>query len=130
LQPNTTYYYTFRTTDVHNNISNPTSIYKVTLRDDAGAVYPEIEVLQEFESNIQKDSFKNLKKYIHIVPYEVQITIETQNELESANNLAKLKLGFAEDPVWDKKFKIRLRSKSTGKIIDFNVTFTNNEIRE
>jgi hypothetical protein len=106
VEPNKTYYYIFRTKDVHSNISNPTPVYQVTLRDDAGAVYPEIEVLYDFDVQVEKDSFKTARKYI------------------------QLKLGYANDPVWGKQFKIRVRSKSTGKLVDFNVTFTNKEIRE
>jgi hypothetical protein len=32
-------------------------------------------------------------------------------------------LGTAYDKVWGKKFKIRVKSKDTGKIIDLNVKF-------
>jgi hypothetical protein len=130
VEPNKTYYYIFRTKDVHSNISNPTPVYQVTLRDDAGAVYPEIEVLYDFDVQVEKDSFKTARKYIHLLPSITQTFIETGTEFESADNLDQLKLGYANDPVWGKQFKIRVRSKSTGKLVDFNVTFTNKEIRE
>ena len=35
----------------------------------------------------------------------------------------KVKLGTAEDSIWDKKFKIRLTSKKTDKKLDINVTY-------
>lgn len=130
LEPNKSYYYIFRTKDVHSNISNPTPVYQVTLRDDAGAVYPEIEVLYNFDVQVEKDSIKTARKYIHFLPSVTQTSIEVGEEFESANNLSQLKLGYANDPVWGKQFKIRVRSKSTGKLVDFNVTFTNKEIRE
>ena len=130
VEPNKTYYYIFRTKDIHSNISNPTPVYQVTLRDDAGAVYPEIEVLYNFDVEVEKDAFKAARKYIHLLPSITQTSIEVGEEAESANNLSQLKLGYANDPVWGKQFKIRVRSKSTGKLVDFNVTFTNKEIRE
>jgi hypothetical protein len=65
-----------------------------------------------------------------LLPSITQTSIEVGEEAESANNLSQLKLGYANDPVWGKQFKIRVRSKSTGKLVDFNVTFTNKEIRE
>jgi len=36
------------------------------------------------------------------------------------NNLT---LGTASDKVWGKKLKIRIKSKDTGKIVDFNIKF-------
>ena len=130
LEPNKTYYYIFRTKDVHSNVSNPTPVYQLTLRDDGGAVYPEIEVLYNFDVEVEKDAFKAARKYIHLSPSITQTSIEIGEEAESANNLEQLKLGYANDPVWNKQFKIRVSSKSTGKLVDFNVTFTNKEIRE
>lgn len=130
VEPNKTYYYIFRTKDIHSNISNPTPVYQLTLRDDGGAVYPEIEVLYNFDVEVEKDAFKAARKYIHLLPSITQTSIEIGEEAESANNLSQLKLGYANDPVWGKQFKIRVRSKSTGKLVDFNVTFTNKEIRE
>jgi hypothetical protein len=130
VEPNKTYYYIFRTKDVHSNISNPTPVYQLTLRDDGGAVYPEIEVLYNFDVEVEKDAFKAARKYIHLSPSITQTSIEVGEEAESANNLSQLKLGYANDPVWGKQFKVRVRSKSTGKLVDFNVTFTNKEIRE
>ena len=67
IYKNKTYYYIFRSIDVHKNISNPTYVYQVTLRDDGGAVYPEIEVLYNFEnmqdfagSNSNSNNLNNL----------------------------------------------------------------------
>ena len=51
---------------------------------------------------------------------------DTQVELESAYDLEDFSLGWTEQTVFrpDRKFKIRLKSKKTGKKIDFNVRFT------
>ena len=37
-------------------------------------------------------------------------------------------LGLAEQPIWGRKFKIRVKSKNTGKVVDLNVDFVLNKI--
>ena len=69
-----------------------------------------------------------LKKYLHIVPSIQQSYINTEDESESAKNITNVKLGIADDTIWNKKFKIRLRSKATGKLVDFNIDFLKNKI--
>jgi len=128
IQPNKYYYYTFRTVDVHNLISNPTAVYEIKLIDDAGAVYPEINVINEFGEIRKKEPYKMLKKYLHIVPSIQQSYIDTEDESESAKNITNVKLGIADDTIWNKKFKIRLRSKAIGKLVDFNIDFLKNKI--
>jgi hypothetical protein len=128
IEPNKYYYYTFRTIDVHGLLSNPTAVFELRIVDDSGTVYPEISVLNEFGTKLTKDPYKNFKKYLHIEPAKVQTIINTGEEIDSANNISNITLGLSEDTVWDKKFKLRIRSKSTGKIIDFDVTFLKNKI--
>ena len=77
------------------------------------------------EQQIFKDkSFKNL---LQIIPaFQQEIFNENINARELASfkkNINNLKLGIADDKVWGKKFKIRVKSKDTGKIIDLNVKF-------
>ena len=39
------------------------------------------------------------------------------------NKLNVLSLGFANHGIWGRKFKIRVKSTDSGKIIDFNIKF-------
>ena len=39
------------------------------------------------------------------------------------NELSNLSLGFANHGLWGRKFKIRVKSTDSGKIIDFNIKF-------
>ena len=136
LRPNTKYYYTFRTMDSHNNVSNPTVIYEIELVDDAGAVYPLIRSYEiPFISN--KVSSVPMKKFIQIIPRLEQVTADLGVNVDDYEDpsdipLDQVALGLEtlEDSIWDKTFKIRLTSKKTGKKIDFNVTFKKQDERK
>ena len=39
------------------------------------------------------------------------------------NSLDYVTLGLAEDSIWTRKFKFRIKSTTSGKIIDYNVKF-------
>lgn len=125
LEFNTKYYYCFRTVDIHRQISNPSPIYEIEIVEDKGNFYP---VIKLFPLEPQKEKFNSItfKKYIHIMPSIVQTTInEVKSDLLDASTAfdKNIILGPDDNRVWDKKFKLRLKSKTTGKIIDFNLTF-------
>lgn len=139
LQPNTKYYYTFRSLDFHENPSNPTIVYEVELVDDGGAVYPLIKTY-EFPIVDDRVNFVGMKKLIQVIPSLNQVTanVDTNTHLEgieiptpSSDNLPNVELGSEDliDPIWDKTFKIRLTSKQTGKKIDFNLTMAKRDDR-
>ena len=44
IQPNTKYYYMFRSVDIHSHYSYPSEIYEVEMIEDAGAVYPRVRL--------------------------------------------------------------------------------------
>jgi len=58
---------------------------------------------------------------------EQVIFIEDQKALFNKNSLKgtiqDLKLGTSSNSVWGRKFKLRVRSKTSGKIIDININF-------
>ena len=125
LEPNVKYYYCFRTIDIHKQLSNPSSIFEVELVNDKGTYYPIIRPFEFPKENIEYNSI-SFKKYIHITPSLLQTTIDEQNSnLIDANTAfgKTIILGPQEDSLWGKKFKLRLMSKTTGKIIDFNLNF-------
>ena len=65
ILPNTKYYYTFRSIDTHNHISNPTSVYEVELIDEQGAVKPIIRTIS-MEPEEKKNNIKEGQKYIYL----------------------------------------------------------------
>jgi hypothetical protein len=55
---------------------------------------------------------------------------DTQNEsIKSAQQIKNsVSLGSGDDRIWGKKIKIRLTSKNTKKVLDFNVKFTHKNV--
>ena len=127
ISPNQKYYYCARAIDIHANLSNPTYIYEVEIVDNRGQMYLTSRAisLKPSKYNYKKTG----KRYLAIEPmgeqtaYDSGLNVPTTiaiNE-EPTPNL----LGTTADAVWDKKFKIRVTSKKTGRKIDLNVTFKN-----
>ena len=119
IEPNLSYYYTFRTVDYHDNISNPSVIYEIKLVNDGGAKYLLIK-LYEFPK-LKRQNTKPMKRYLNIAPAIEQVMRTNTDDPNSQNIL----LGTQNDSVFDtsKSFKIRLTSKKTGKKIDLNIKF-------
>jgi len=126
LNANQKYYYIVRTIDVHGHLSNPTPVFEVEIINENGLVFPTIRCV-EFEE-MPKASDKPARRFIQIVPNVLQSLInEEKSGYEKAATAEdvkrKIHLGVTTDAVWDKRFKIRLTSKSTGKKIELNLGF-------
>jgi len=131
IKPNKKYYYTFRTVDLHGNFSNPSPVYQVELINDAGFVYPLIEIFdmdltEAYETNKVKSPMKTAKKYIEITPSFAQGHIDLERSTEGEGNVI---MGIEDTSLWEydgtngKIFKIRITSRSTGRMFDLNVKF-------
>lgn len=115
VQQNVKYYYTFRAVDVHNNFSNPTEIFEVQIINNDGAIYPIVKTFNS--SNINKNFIynKSFKKYISVNP-SILFTELTNSENE------QIQIG-TESGFWNEKYKLRIKSKQSGKSFDINLTF-------
>ena len=80
---------------------------------------------------MQVDKFKNIsdrfRSVLEIVPNQTQLTLD--DSAVDYSNTAKsqydrVKVGIADELVWNKTFKLRLTSKKTGKKIDLNITYS------
>lgn len=116
LQFNTKYYYTFRGVDVHDNISNPTSVYQIEIINNDGAIYSVVRTYDMRETQIEHTFNKSFKKYISINPSAIFTTIEKNDD-------GKIIIGNNNTGLWGEKFKIRVKSKESGKCFDINLTF-------
>jgi len=128
LLPNKKYYYTFRSMDVHDNLSNPSPVYEVVVNDQAGFIFPEFKVIQ-LEDKDYYQYTQSFRKYLEIKPSFENTIIDTEitDNFKSAYGLGLRRiapLGSGVDSAWGKKFKVRITSKSSGKKIDVNFDFT------
>jgi hypothetical protein len=126
VMPNKKYYYMFRAVNIIGMPSNPTPIYEVEMIKDASKskIIARTIDLQTKEVNIDK-TFKSL---LQITPAFQQDILNDQSDLISElpsfqKRINEIPLGTAADKIWGKKFKIRVKSKDSGKIIDLNVKF-------
>jgi len=126
ISPNTKYYYTFRSVDVHGNRSNPTEVFVVELVEFEGMIFFNQSVYEfgsETYNNVK--TTRDFRRYLKINPNLIQslINYDKLGEISSAYEASKDKvdLGKAEESVWKKKFKMRITSKHSGKKFDINL---------
>ena len=124
--PNKKYYYMFRAVNFIGVPSNPTVVYEVELIKDASKSMVKAKAVPFDEVDSYHDkTFKNL---IQITPSFQQEVFNDQDDFVQQlptfrKKINSLTLGTAPDKVWGKKFKIRIKSKDTGKSVDLNVKF-------
>jgi hypothetical protein len=122
IQQNKKYYYVARGIDFHNHVSNPTPLYEVEIINDSGLIIPVINIVDFDKQENLKQSNKSFKRYLKLQP---ALTHRLINAEKLASN--KVQLGSEKETPWDKNFKIRITSKSTGKKIDINFAFKYNK---
>ncbi|MAF42905.1 MAG: hypothetical protein CMI54_01875 [Parcubacteria group bacterium] len=127
ITPNRKYYYTFMIQDIHGNRSFPSQIYEVEMVNNAGAIYPLINIVDLVPPKIGEPS-KSFKKYIKISPSISQKLVNKEDsglifgpDEESTAKGKLIALGpYGKETVWGKDFKIRFISKKTGRKFDAN----------
>ena len=138
IPSNRKFYYAFRVINENGLAGYLEEIIEAEYINDGGYRYALFNTL--YEEDLKEDIFtgitKTAQKVIQIEPNVQQIALNT--EKADFNSDAEIELlsgrvgvGTAEDLIWEKTFKIRLTSKKTGKKIDLNVTYRqNNNILE
>ena len=128
ISPNTKYYYTFRSIDVHGNRSNPTDVYVIELVEYDGMIFFNQSIYEfgDVDYNNVKTS-RSFKRYFQVNPNLIQSLIDYEKTFPDGDDTSALKatsvsVGRADTPVWDKRFKIRITSKNSGKKFDINFT--------
>jgi hypothetical protein len=133
IAPNTKYYYTVRSTDVHGLVSNPSAIYEVELINNSGTIYPKIRIVNLEQSEPPQKRVKSIKRFLKIEPTGEQIAVNPLKIPANAGSAKELNkgtlanlVGILDESVFskDKKFKIRITSKHTKKKVDVNLKFS------
>ena len=127
VESNKEYYYMFRQVNEKGLVSNPTAIFKTRLVVDADDAKVWTETYH-FPKEIKDQPRRDFKSMMQIRPaVEQTLFVEDQDALFNKTSLAgtidNLQLGATSHAVWGRKFKLRVRSKTSGKIIDINIDF-------
>ena len=130
IATSTKFYYAFRFVN-ENGMPSPWSpVVEAEMIDDGGYKYAVFNNIMEYElddSLKYENPFDQFKKLFTLRPTIPQIDMDKSNlnyensavsEYDNVNFSSTL-----SQTVFDKKFKIRLTSKKTGKRIDLNVTY-------
>jgi hypothetical protein len=128
--PNTKYYYCARSIDVHGNRSNPTHIYELEIVDNNGQIFLKQGVIR-YEAPKQ-NFIKEGRRFMYIEPAYQQIVMPPGTDTGPPAVDTPPLSGILGDPdidkVWGKTFKVRVKSKQTGRKVDLNLTFKNTGI--
>ena len=127
VKANTKYYYIFRRINSKGLVSNPTTIYEVELLIDADESKVIVEEYKIPDPPKNRD-FHKFQSLFQIVPAMEQVFFDNEQSAlfgrsTLAGSLDELNLGVAEHSIWGRTLKFRIKSTTSGKIIDYNVTF-------
>ena len=124
IAPHKKYYYLIRTLTNFGIHSNPTRIYEVELIQDSDETYLTYSEFK-FEEIQNTSKQKVFKKFLQIKPSLPQLALKNNQitDLSTTDNYGDTIVGTDPDLIWGRKFKIRVKSKKTGKLFDLNVTF-------
>lgn len=128
IKANQKYYYIFRAVNENGISGHLSEIYEVELINDGGYKFALFNTLLEsdLEEEKEKTYSKPFKKIFQLRPNLSQLQIDPSNAdflQDAKSQLGNIQVGYAEDLIWDKTFKVRLTSKKTSKKIDINITY-------
>lgn len=124
--PDIKYYYGFRYLNNHNVPSDMSKIYEVVLKNEDGYFYLDTKEIY-LEAKQEMHTFKPFKKYLLIRPNMMQTQIQTDRKI---NKVEDIYLGPKGDSVWGKDFILRITSKKTNRVLEFNIKPTINRKKE
>jgi len=123
IMPNQKYYYMFRSVDIHEHKSNPSSIYEVEMVNDGGFSYLEVNIFKFDEEKIRIGD-KKVQKNITLQPSFLQTELDLTSIKSRKSAIDSIpRVGTQKESVLDKQYKMRITSKKTGKKIDINFRY-------
>ena len=130
IATNKKFYYLFKFVNENGMTGYVSPVQVAELVDDGGYKYAKFDVL--FEDNLKKPAPKqpsfDFKKLIQITPASrhmdiVEDGLDTSLKPQDLIDSDTVTVGYANELLWNKKFKFRLTSKKTGRKLDFNITY-------
>ena len=134
LFSNKKYYFCFRTVSGTGMVSNPSPVYEVELikTADESRIVSKIIKVDEDRPHVPTISLRKLlqirpalhQSIIHKASIDDDMEGSILGEIDNINSpLSEYSVGTADFPIWGRKFKIRIKSTTSGKMIDLNVNF-------
>ena len=128
IKPNKKYYYMFRFVTENAMPGHVSTIYEAEIVDDGGYTYAKFDTVDtsEFSSTPFTQKTKPFKKVFQIEPNMRQMDLnfkEADFKQPARSQLDNVDVGYADQKIWGKTFKIRLTSKKSGKKTDLNLKF-------
>ena len=130
VETNKKFYYLFKFVNENGMTGYVSPVQVAELIDDGGYKYAKFDVL--FEDNLKRSNPKqpsfDFKKLIQITPASrhmdiVEEGLDANLKPQDLIDSDLVKVGYANELLWNKKFKFRLTSKKTGRKLDFNITY-------
>ena len=133
INTNRKYYYLFRFLTENGFPGQLSKVLQCELIDDGGYIYSLFDTVDEadFGEEVFTNPSKTVKKIFQLEPNMSQMILndsEVDYNQAAASQVDAMTIGTTEirerdGSLWDKRFKIRLTSKKTGKKLDINVNF-------
>lgn len=117
IVPDVKHYYAFRYLNQHGTPSDISSVYEATMKNEDGYSYLDIKEIN-LDMQINKSLSKNMKRYLLVRPSMLQTVVTTSDEINSTSDIF---LGPNKEPVWNKDFVLRITSKKTNRVLQFNL---------
>ncbi len=117
IVPNIKYYYLMRYLNIHGIPSNVSRIIEVTMKEEDEYYYLVTNEV-DFHASSGKVDKKDFKRYLLIRPSSIQTH---PTNIDNPHGIDGVKLGPNKEPVWEKDFIIRVKSKKTNRILEFNL---------
>lgn len=136
IEQNKKYYYIARSIDFHEHFSNPTEVFTVEIINDLETVYPIFGIYEFKKDEELKELSKKFNKVLSLQPrlahliYDENRNKGLEQKTDQNTILQTVNIGTTTPEIWDKNFKVRITSLSTGKKIDLNLKFKKNRLQK
>ncbi len=127
IRPEKKYYYMARTLNNFDEPSSPSPIYEVYITKASGESKVVVS-LWNLKPLKTKQKSRTFNRFMQLTPSEQQVYVSDELgedvPIETyQNNFDIIQFGDDTARLWNRKFKFRIRSKQTGRYVDFDIKF-------